>query len=546
MAGLIDLNGLGHFKAKENAMVADTYSASKTYAVGDYVYYNGTLYRCTTAISTTEAWTAGHWTAAKLGDDCSALKTQFNYNQFTIYDVTKTFDLGLVVKGTLQPAGNNGGDSAKNTRTMYIRFADSMVAYMDTDVYEWCVWGYPTASGTGRVDAFTNSAYVSANIPVIMRRSPTSNYFRIGFHRKDGANLTTDLTDPTSDFSVITANIKFRGLKESAYDLYPTGDNTDRIGEISLILLSKGICKLAPGDYYVGYRYFDKNIELVGAGKDKTRLISTVTNSVCALKLKENTRISNLTLELYQENGDITPTAQYSQGIHGFAIGNDEASPLINSYNVTLENLNIKNFTGCGVFMNHIGTSSNGAIIKNVKVELCGVGFYFGEYAEYNTVIGCNARFCYYGAIVKGGNNIISSSVFASVETGIGLLNSDDYGTTENDAHGIIDGCKITHTGYYSETDGLSFESEGQASGHLISGCMFSSLVDVKDRGKGLQFSGCQFRGDNAITIDNSVVNVLSSVFQQGSTTGITVLNGGEFIRTGCVDFDGNALASVT
>lgn len=75
MAGLIDLNGLGHFKAKENAMVADTYSASKTYAVGDYVYYNGTLYRCTTAISTTEAWTAGHWTAVKLADDCSALKT---------------------------------------------------------------------------------------------------------------------------------------------------------------------------------------------------------------------------------------------------------------------------------------------------------------------------------------------------------------------------------------------------------------------------------------------------------------------------------------
>lgn len=89
MAGLIDLNGLGHFKAKENAMVADTYSASKTYAVGDYVYYNGTLYRCTTAISTTEAWTAGHWTAAKLGDDCSSLKTAITEKNCS--DVLHTF-----------------------------------------------------------------------------------------------------------------------------------------------------------------------------------------------------------------------------------------------------------------------------------------------------------------------------------------------------------------------------------------------------------------------------------------------------------------------
>ena len=42
---LIDLNGLGYFKGKENAMIAGTYSASSTYAVGDYVYYAGTLYR---------------------------------------------------------------------------------------------------------------------------------------------------------------------------------------------------------------------------------------------------------------------------------------------------------------------------------------------------------------------------------------------------------------------------------------------------------------------------------------------------------------------
>lgn len=63
------------------ASIAGTYSASDTYAVGDYAWYNGSLYRCTTAITTAEAWTAGHWTAAVLGNDISSLKSAFTlYN----------------------------------------------------------------------------------------------------------------------------------------------------------------------------------------------------------------------------------------------------------------------------------------------------------------------------------------------------------------------------------------------------------------------------------------------------------------------------------
>lgn len=60
------------------ASIAETYSATKTYAVGDYVWYDGSLYRCTTAITTAEAWTSGHWTAAVLGDDVSSLKSAFD------------------------------------------------------------------------------------------------------------------------------------------------------------------------------------------------------------------------------------------------------------------------------------------------------------------------------------------------------------------------------------------------------------------------------------------------------------------------------------
>ena len=54
--------------------IAAEYSASATYAVGDYCIYDGQLYRCTTAIATAEAWTAAHWTMATVGGELTDLK----------------------------------------------------------------------------------------------------------------------------------------------------------------------------------------------------------------------------------------------------------------------------------------------------------------------------------------------------------------------------------------------------------------------------------------------------------------------------------------
>jgi hypothetical protein len=54
------------------ASIASAYSSSSTYAAGAIVSYGGKLYKCTTAISTPEAWTVGHWTLAVLADLLSA------------------------------------------------------------------------------------------------------------------------------------------------------------------------------------------------------------------------------------------------------------------------------------------------------------------------------------------------------------------------------------------------------------------------------------------------------------------------------------------
>ncbi len=52
-----------------STVIAPEYDATQTYAVGDLVMYRGSLYRCTTAITTPEAWTAAHWELVTVGSE---------------------------------------------------------------------------------------------------------------------------------------------------------------------------------------------------------------------------------------------------------------------------------------------------------------------------------------------------------------------------------------------------------------------------------------------------------------------------------------------
>ena len=73
---IIGDDGLVLQDAALRASMSAEYSASSTYAVGDIVLKDGQLYECTTAISTAEAWTAGHWTAVTVGEELTDLKAE--------------------------------------------------------------------------------------------------------------------------------------------------------------------------------------------------------------------------------------------------------------------------------------------------------------------------------------------------------------------------------------------------------------------------------------------------------------------------------------
>ena len=58
--------------------VSDAHDPTDTYAVGDYAIHENILYRCTTAISTPEAWNSAHWTPTNCANELSQLKTDLD------------------------------------------------------------------------------------------------------------------------------------------------------------------------------------------------------------------------------------------------------------------------------------------------------------------------------------------------------------------------------------------------------------------------------------------------------------------------------------
>lgn len=84
-----------------NGYSYDAYDDTSTYAAGDLCIYNNTLYKCTTAITTAEAWNASHWTATSIADEIGRIdtalsgKTDNTISALTIESNTKISNQGI-------------------------------------------------------------------------------------------------------------------------------------------------------------------------------------------------------------------------------------------------------------------------------------------------------------------------------------------------------------------------------------------------------------------------------------------------------------------
>ena len=73
--------------ASVRGSMADEYSSSSTYSVGDFVMHNGQLYECNTTIGTAEAWNSSHWTAKTVANELSSLMSGLTDTQSDVSDL---------------------------------------------------------------------------------------------------------------------------------------------------------------------------------------------------------------------------------------------------------------------------------------------------------------------------------------------------------------------------------------------------------------------------------------------------------------------------
>lgn len=92
------------------ARSAEEYDPAATYAVGSYCTHDGKLYRCTTAITAAEAWSAAHWAATTVGAELLAIiaalagKATVNYGAYTSLNDLLTVPSGFY---TVNPPATN-------------------------------------------------------------------------------------------------------------------------------------------------------------------------------------------------------------------------------------------------------------------------------------------------------------------------------------------------------------------------------------------------------------------------------------------------------
>ena len=140
------------------ANMSDAYSSSSTYAVGDYCIHDNTLYRCTTAITTAEAWTAGHWTATTIADELE--KIGFHDlivvtlpgitslpKTFNVTGITSDHELVQEGFGYVSPASSLGSDWNINTGSGTVQVTGTMSGSTSTTIK--VTMGIPNKKITG-------------------------------------------------------------------------------------------------------------------------------------------------------------------------------------------------------------------------------------------------------------------------------------------------------------------------------------------------------------------------------------------------------------
>ena len=158
--------------------------------------------------------------------DAIADEAKQTYTEDDAYTNPVTLNYGGV---GLSTGGNY--QNAAYCRTNFLPISGPVLIVVESlSGYMFDGWFYSRNASSAGTHSFTNQKYYPVNTPLILEPGTNDAYFRIGFKREDGSTLTTDITDPTSDYSLIRAAVKIY-TKPAVDEITEIKDRLEQISE---------------------------------------------------------------------------------------------------------------------------------------------------------------------------------------------------------------------------------------------------------------------------------------------------------------------------
>ena len=245
--------------------IADAYSNQQTYAVGDYCIYDGNLYRCVTAITTAESWTAAHWVQTTLIDEVIRVE-----NKIAVKDTYITpEEFGAVGDATtddttaLQNAIDYGRTNNVAVRGFkrYKTTSTTNISGTYNDIYlkgiSYTGSGYAISITGGYHNIVIDLAYCGSGSGILLTRASNGYcaWNRIQMQRlfAHGHAVTFD----TTNGMILYNTFDIRAIKSDTGDCYHGSDGVEE----NVYMNSSCTCTAGWAIYNCGGRFYDFTLE---------------------------------------------------------------------------------------------------------------------------------------------------------------------------------------------------------------------------------------------------------------------------------------------
>lgn len=245
----------------DNPQIAAEYSASSTYAVGDYCTYQGQTYKCTTAITAAQAWTPANWSAVYVADEIETANQDLSEVETTLANKaeraipSQVGDFALLTEtGGLEDAGVSPSTYLDETLSISGKAADaktvgdevydlkSALNYLTDVDYTWTIGKTISSSGT---EGTSIVGAVSDPVPVeggnlITRPAPVTddNGVAIIIHVCQYVNgvfqSRTSITTDGLMLASATTSVRFNIARAQSTGIVMTQEDVDKYFTVNL------------------------------------------------------------------------------------------------------------------------------------------------------------------------------------------------------------------------------------------------------------------------------------------------------------------------